>query len=765
MTSKSDLIAQLTAEQVQAKLDQQNQVKRAQNQQLKRDQAQIHQQDAEIEQRNLDIPFGNGRQQAVSMLADVLIAECRSAVDAQIGKGPDPISDDDRFKWLLKRANEDFREFVDNKLAASLLKYMTLNFKEKLPKEPKCIDEAKALSWELEGSLACIAALTESIADNQRRAAFITDMVGRQALAECAPGNPSALVLGAANIARAWTNTEEASLSAARIAKELARAGNGALQAAADVKVPQAAGRLEPQVLQSRLNHMEIKARAKGRCPNCGNEHAFEQISTNKYFLRHLAQELNGHPEVTSFACPIVQCSSCGAVFSDRPKEMPLPYSITAGVHFDSKTAATLAMLAAMGLPANRTRGFLEKAQVDGFASEVFNKALQEWLSDSGIGSILVKEHVRAAQEAGGVIVMDELPYKVLEAKGQDAKDDGNSASLSTYVACITSPHYSQKPFAVYVHFEHRSDQSIAKALNGWTNIDAICIDDDCPGCDTTLRLFGKVNKFKVSRSLAHWRRMLFESLNLKDYDELAGTQEGRAEIRRRLENGAAEVGFIAVVDALRKIYVHEGSIVRKPGEDEVAYLDRILQMRRSKVKPLIEEIDLLMNDLGARYAKKERKGWVAADASPYAKGVVYWLNHREDLCRFLDDARLSPETNGVERCMRAVAVARRSSFFKQTNEFMDTQCNAWTLRETAKLNGIKDTVKWLDDFHRAFFEHCERMMLLARYASKQPGKSDKFALRNPHITAEMISCFDFAPWLAWNYASKLPTGKKSRPL
>lgn len=758
MTSESDLIAEKAH--AKANVDQQNQL-RTQLPQL----AHLHQKKAEVgskntkvDQKNIGIKtkapeslFGTNNRQTVALLADVLIAACRIAVESQIVKRPDPISDDSQLKWLLERANEDFREFVDNNFAIRLLKYMTLNNLEKLPIEAKCIDEAKALSWELEGSLSCIAALTGSIADNLRRTVFIADIVARQALSlvESASENSTAIVLGAAHLGRATTTTKS-SFSAARIANDLARAGSEALQAAADVK--------DQQAPQGRLNLLKIMARNKVCCPNCGKEHAFHQIATTEYCLQQLAPKLNGLPEAASFICPIVKCNGCGAVFSDRPKDMPLPYSITPGVHLDSKTAATLAMLAALGLPSHRSRGFLQADHVDRLASEVFQRTLQEWLSDSGFGGILVKEHVRAVKEAADVIVFDELPYNVFQAKGHDAKPDGNSAGISTYIGCITSPHYSQKPFAVYVHLGSRSDQSIAKELNGWTKIDAICIDEDYPDFDTALKLLRKEDKVvKVSRSLAHWRRMLIESLNLKDYAELAGTPDGKAEIRRRLENGAADVGFIAVIDALGKIYAHEGSIVRKPDEDEAAYQGRILHMRRTKVKPLIVEIDRLMNDLGAQYAKKGRTNWEAADASPYAKGVAYWLNHREDLCRFLDDARLSPDTNGVERCMRAVAVARRSSFFKQTKECMDTQCSAWTLRETAKMNGIKDTVKWLDDFHRAFFEHCERMILTARYESRQLGKGDKLALRIPHITDEMISSFDFRPWLAWNYSAKLP--------
>ena len=796
MTSESELIAKLKAELAQAKaqLKQQNQLIRTQHEQLEKKEAQLSQKnaelkkkdtalekkdaelekkdaeiekkDAEIEKKNAEIQLGQDRLQTVAMVAGVLIALCGSAIDAQLAQGPDPISDNARFKWLLERANEDFREVVENKSAAKLLKYVMSTGTEKLPEVKKIADEVSELDRDLKGSLGAVAAVNVSIAANQKRTENIADIVGQQAvsLAQAAAEAPSAVVSAAANIARARKDGTPASTSAAQSARQLAQAGAQAIQAAAKTKALQTAGRLVPQAKQDRRSLVEVKVRDKGLCPHCGKEHAFEYIMANEYFLRHLSSALNEILEETTFSCPVVKCGGCGTVFTDRPKEVPVPYSPAAGAQLDSKTVTSLAVLSAMGVPAHRTREILGTSQLDRLASEGFDRAVHAWLSESGIGGILVKAHVRAAREAGGVIVMDESPFSVLEAKGQGVKADGKSDSKSTYIGCITSPHYSRTPFAVYTLLASRSGQSIAKALREWTNIDTISIDGYA-GYETALKLLGKENEIKVSRCLVHWRRTLFESLNLKDYEELAGPPEGKAEIRKRLESGEADVSFISVIGALGKIYAHEGSIVRKSDEDDAAYLDRILQMRRTKVKPLIEEIDQLMNDLGARYAKKGRKGWEAAEASPYAKGVVYWLNHREDLCRFLDDARLSPDTNAVERCMRAVAVARRSSFFKQTKAYMGTQCSAWTLRETAKMNGIKDAAAWLNDFHRAYFEHCERMILTARNESRRPGKGDKLALRIPRITAEMISSFDFRPWLAWNYAAKLPAGEKIQPM
>lgn len=55
------------------------------------------------------------------------------------------------------------------------------------------------------------------------------------------------------------------------------------------------------------------------------------------------------------------------------------------------------------------------------------------------------------------------------------------------------------------------------------------------------------------------------------------------------------------------------------------------------------------------------------------------------------------------------MAVYRNAAFFKRSIEGYKGFCNLLILRETAKLNGIKDVPKWLKEVHRAFYDHVER--------------------------------------------------------
>lgn len=69
-------------------------------------------------------------------------------------------------------------------------------------------------------------------------------------------------------------------------------------------------------------------------------------------------------------------------------------------------------------------------------------------------------------------------------------------------------------------------------------------------------------------------------------------------------------------------------------------------------------------------------------------------------------------------------------------------------------LNGIKDVPKWHKAVHRAFYEHVERHVWTTRYERLKTG--EQLRLRLPNITSELITSFDWVPWLPWNYAKAL---------
>ena len=177
-----------------------------------------------------------------------------------------------------------------------------------------------------------------------------------------------------------------------------------------------------------------------------------------------------------------------------------------------------------------------------------------------------------------------------------------------------------------------------------------------------------------------------------------------------------------------------------------------------------MDSVDEIMLALAEKYAVEKNERWsLAREGSAIGKAVIFWLNNQKELRSFLHDPRICPDNNQVERSVRAVAVYRNVAFFKKSIEDTKGFCNLLTLRETAKLNGIKDVSKWLNAVHRAFYGDVERSVWTARYERLKDG--EPLRLRIPNITPELIASFDWTPWLPWIYAKALPGDLRLLPI
>ena len=164
---------------------------------------------------------------------------------------------------------------------------------------------------------------------------------------------------------------------------------------------------------------------------------------------------------------------------------------------------------------------------------------------------------------------------------------------------------------------------------------------------------------------------------------------------------------------------------------------------------------------LSEKYAVERLGRWyLDREGGAIGKTVIFWFNNQNELRSFLHDPCICPDNNQVERSVRAEAVYRNASFFKRSIEGAKGFCNLLTLRETAKLNGIKDVPKWLKAVHRAFYERVERHVWTTRYERLKTGEHLRLCI--PNITSELITSFDWAPWLLWNYAKALPLEESS---
>jgi len=82
---------------------------------------------------------------------------------------------------------------------------------------------------------------------------------------------------------------------------------------------------------------------------------------------------------------------------------------------------------------------------------------------------------------------------------------------------------------------------------------------------------------------------------------------------------------------------------------------------------------------------------------STLIKAIDYMLERWEGLTAFLDDGRLEPDTNTVERSIRPIAIGKKNSLFSGDEGGGETWAILSSLLNTAKLNGL-DPEAYLTD-------------------------------------------------------------------
>src|SRR5919107_4658166 len=135
--------------------------------------------------------------------------------------------------------------------------------------------------------------------------------------------------------------------------------------------------------------------------------------------------------------------------------------------------------------------------------------------------------------------------------------------------------------------------------------------------------------------------------------------------------------------EALRRIaalYAIEAEVRGKPP-------DLRLALRQAKSRPLVEALFAWFTAQLARLP----------GGSPTAKAIRYALNHRDGLERFLEDGRIEPDTNVVERAIRPLCLSRKNALFASGDDGGRRWADLASLIETCKLNGVNPQVYLTD--------------------------------------------------------------------
>ena len=130
---------------------------------------------------------------------------------------------------------------------------------------------------------------------------------------------------------------------------------------------------------------------------------------------------------------------------------------------------------------------------------------------------------------------------------------------------------------------------------------------------------------------------------------------------------------------------------------------DTRVQMRQEKAKPAFDDLEAWLGTQLARISAK----------TPLAVAIRYALTRLKRLRPYLSNGELELDNNPAERAMRAVALGRKNWLFAGSTGGGKAAAIAYTLIETAKLNGV-DPQAWLTH-------------ILANIADQKINKLDEF--------------------------------------
>jgi transposase len=155
------------------------------------------------------------------------------------------------------------------------------------------------------------------------------------------------------------------------------------------------------------------------------------------------------------------------------------------------------------------------------------------------------------------------------------------------------------------------------------------------------------------------------------------------AHVRRKFVDVHRAQGSAIANEAIRHIaqlYAIEKEARRSPP-------DRRVEIRQAKANPIFDHLEVWLH---ARLPSISGK-------SPLAAAIRYALTRMARMRPYLDHGILELDNNTAERAMRAVAIGRENHLFVESQTGDRAAAIAYTLIETAKLNGV-DPQAWLAD-------------------------------------------------------------------
>jgi hypothetical protein len=163
------------------------------------------------------------------------------------------------------------------------------------------------------------------------------------------------------------------------------------------------------------------------------------------------------------------------------------------------------------------------------------------------------------------------------------------------------------------------------------------------------------------------------------------------AHIRRKFVDVQQSQGSAIAEEAIKRIaelYGIEKEVRGRPPDERV-------RIRQRKSKPVFDDLEAWLH---AQFTRISRK-------SPLAEAIRYALVRMKKLRPWLDHGFLELDNNTAERSMRPIGLGRKNYLFMGSEGGGKAAAIAYTLVETAKLNGV-DPQAWLTDVLGRIADH-----------------------------------------------------------
>lgn len=481
------------------------------------------------------------------------------------------------------------------------------------------------------------------------------------------------------------------------------------------------------------------------RCPNC-NSTDLEQGKEFCSRLRTLSADFNSLAELLEIRGHHVLCRHCNEVHYVCGSDVPAMPGRTVGL----KMAISAGVLNTNGMPLNQVQPLIEHPN-DQLGHDTLGRSIHDWLMMGGKPLVaaamrtLNRQHVR---------MVDETPFDVLQSQGNGICEEipEDERRQKDYMLVQASAPHEPHQIVIYDWIGARSTKAIADKIgymhnrvlvaDGYQVYDSMTAQEDAP---------------KLQGCCAHLRRYILDAINATAlHNDLFEKGDAQAFERalEKLKTGSAAHLLCGALLAMSKIYGYEKANKRQPGESEESFAQRVREHRQKYARPLMEHFDTIMAELAVSQCNQTAAGKyvVKNKASAIAQAVCYYMNRRESFKTFLSEPLAPPDNNRTERAVRAIATLRKATNFKQSQDRAQSLCIMMSLNETAKANGIQNTVEWLHDFGLALFKHMARKTLTARHAAGLEWEASLKKFDN-----DAMNGFDFDAWLPWNYLSTHP--------